>query len=167
MQRPKKISFAPPFIVAYIFKETVLFPLGITTNDLGDVFSKQIGCSYAELLQGKENTPENRSRAYCQLIKKYPEGLFKGFSYPDLNKHEDYTLQVLSGKRGETASISVAESDSQNSDEEELDLGSDIGSDEEAMTAESGTQVFSPEYPCCYSGNVHCNRKIFRGYHFL
>ncbi len=78
------------------------------------MFANQIATSYTAELEGKQNSSANRSKAYCHLVKRYPEGLFKGFSYPDLSKNEDYQLQVLSGKRGEAASISVAESDNQN-----------------------------------------------------
>ncbi len=92
-------------------------------------------------MAGKTNNAQNRSNAYCDLVRMYPEGLFKGFSYPNMSKKEDYTLQVLSGKRGETASISVAESDNANSDEEELDLGSDAGSDEEAIEKGAESEV--------------------------
>ncbi len=105
------------------------------------MFTSQIGSSFAESLTGKANNSNNRSKAYCELVKKYPEGLFKGFSYPDLSKKEDYRLQVLSGKRGEAASISVVESENQNSDEEELDLGSDVGSDEDPVQEGAESEV--------------------------
>ena len=117
------------------------FLAGITTKDLELVFENQIAPSYAEELVHKENNSVTRSKAYCHLVKRFPEGLFKGFSYPDLSKNEDYKLQVLSGKRGEAASISVAESDNHNSDEEELDLGSDVGSDEEPVQEGDDSQV--------------------------
>ncbi len=92
-------------------------------------------------MAGKPNNAKNRSLAYCELVRMYPEGVFKGFSFPNLSKKEDYTLQILSGKRGETASISVAESENGNSDEEELELGSDAGSDEEVINAGAQSEV--------------------------
>ena len=120
---------------------SVRFPLGVTTDILQDVFNSQIWQGFAAKMAGKPNNALNRSQAYCELVKMYPEGLFKGFSYPNLNKKEDYTLQILSGKRGETASISVAESDNGNSDEEELELGSDAGSDEEVIHEGAQSEV--------------------------
>ncbi len=123
----------------------MLFPQGIPTEDLHRVFTKQIGQSFVDILAGKENTSATRSRAYCQLVKMYPEGLFKGFSFPNLAAKEDYTLQVLSGKRGEAASISVAESENANSDEEELDLGSEADSEEDSVpVADSESLVVFP-----------------------
>lgn len=127
------------------------FPTGITMKDLESVFTSQIGSSYTEALKGKTNNSNNRSRAYCELVKKYPEGLFKGFSYPDLSKQEDYRLQVLSGKRGEAASISVVESENQNSDEEELDLGSDVGSEEDPVEEGADSEVKFPLFPYIFS----------------
>ncbi len=124
---------------------SVLFPQGVTTEDLHRVFTHQIGQSFVDLLHGKEDNSRNRSRAYCELVRIYPEGLFKGFSYPNLAKKEDYTLQVLSGKRGEAACISVAESENANSDEEELDLGSEAESENDSVpVAESQSMVRFP-----------------------
>ena len=105
------------------------------------MFTQQIGQSFADKLEGKVRNSKTRSMAYCDLVKMFPEGLFKGFSYPNLLKKEDYTLQVLSEKRGEAATISVNESDTGNSDEEELDLGSDVGSDEEAFAGGAASEV--------------------------
>ncbi len=84
------------------------------------------------MMKNQPSNPRTRCKVYADLTRTFPEGIFKGFTYPNLQKREDYTLRVLSGKRGETGSISVCESSEPNgSDEEEIDLGSDAETDNE------------------------------------
>ncbi len=126
-------------------------PLGVTSEELERVFHQQIWRSFLELMKGKPNIASNRAQAYCQLTNTFPEGLFHGYSYPNLSKGEDYTLEILSGKRGETGSISVNESDGADDSQEGLDLGSGAGSDCDEEEGDLESQVFpgiSFLFPC-------------------
>ncbi len=83
-------------------------------------------------MKGKKNNPANRCAVYADLTRMFPEGIFKGFTYPNMSNGEEYKLRVLSGKRGETGSISVLEtSDSNSSGKGEIDLGSGADTDDE------------------------------------
>ncbi len=98
------------------------------------------------MMKNKQSNPRTRCKVYAELTRIFPEGIFKGFTYPNLHEREDYTLRILSGKRGETGSISVCESSEANgSDEEEIDLGSDADTDNEEKNYEESaviTRVF-------------------------
>ncbi len=106
------------------------------------VFHQQIWRQFLEYMKGKPNIAANRAQAYCQLTATFPEGLFHGYSYPNLLKGEDYTLEILSGKRGETGSISVNESDAADDNQDGLDLGSGAGSDCDEEEGDLESQVF-------------------------
>ena len=121
-------------------------PTGVTVEELERVFHQQIWRQFLEYMKGKPNIASNRAQAYCQLTSTFPEGLFHGYSYPDLTKGEDYTLESLSGKRGETGSISVNESDGGDDNQDILDLGSGVGSDCDDEEGDLESQVF----PCCF-----------------
>ncbi len=115
------------------------------------MFHQKIWREFLECLKGKPNTAANRAEAYCKLAATFPEGLFHGYSYPNLLKGEDYTLEILSGKRGETGSISVNESDSPGDDQGGLDLGSGAGSDCDEDEGDLESQVIpgvSLAFPC-------------------
>ncbi len=97
-----------------------------------DIFLGQIGKTFDAMMKQQPNNPRTRCKVYAELTRIFPEGIFKGFTYPNLKNHEDYTLRVLSGKRRETGSISVYESSEPNgSNEEEVDLGSEADTDNE------------------------------------
>ncbi len=104
------------------------------------VFHQRIWQEFLSLMRGTPNTSENRGKAYVKLCQTFPEGLYHGYSYPNLQKGEDYTREILSGKRGEPGLVSVAESDGQE-DGEGLDLGSGAGSDREESEEEMDSQV--------------------------
>ena len=93
-------------------------------------------------MKGKPNVATNRADAYCKLTSTFPEGLFHGYSYPNLLNGEDYTLEILSGKRGEAGSISVNESDGGDGGQDGLDLGSGAGSDCDEEEGDQDSQVF-------------------------
>ena len=105
------------------------------------VFHHQIWKEFLALMEGKPNTAENRGKAYCKLCQIYPEGLYHGYSYPNLTKGEDYQREIITGKRGEPGSISVNESEGPADEEEGLDLGSGAGSDEEEADGAEESQV--------------------------
>ncbi len=105
------------------------------------VFHHQIWKEFLALMEGKPNTAENRGKAYCKLCQIYPEGLYHGYSYPNLSKGEDYQREIVTGKRGEPGSISVNESEGPADDEEGLELGSGAGSDVEEPDGDEDSQV--------------------------
>ncbi len=104
------------------------------------VFHQRIWKEFLALMSGKPNTAENRGKAYVKLCQTFPEGLYHGYSYPNIQKGEDYTREILSGKRGESGSVSVAESDGQD-DVDGLDLGSGAGSDREEADEDMDSEV--------------------------
>ncbi len=106
--------------------------LGVEASDVDEIFLSQIGKTFDDMMKGKKNNPASRCGVYADLTRVFPEGIFKGFTYPNISAGEDYTLRVLSGKRGETGSISVLEtSDSNSSGKGEIDLGSGADTDDE------------------------------------
>ncbi len=116
------------------------------------VFHHRIWQEFLALMQGVANTAENRGKAYVKLCQTFPEGLYHGYSYPNIQKGEDYTREILSGKRGEPGSVSVAESEGQD-DGDGLDLGSGAGSDREEGDDDMDSQVIPAEplrFPCLF-----------------
>ena len=105
------------------------------------VFHNQIWKEFLAQMEGRPNTAENRGKAYCRLCQIYPEGLYHGYSYPNLTKGEDYTREIITGKRGEPGSISVNDSEGPADEEDGLDLGSGAGSDAEEPDGEEDSQV--------------------------
>ncbi len=115
---------------------------GVEADDVDTIFLQQIGKTFDEMMKGKKNNPASRCGVYADLTKVFPEGIFKGFTYPNVRKGEDYTLRVLSGKRGETGSISVLEtSDSNSSGRAEIDLGSGADTDDEDKEYEESVVI--------------------------
>ena len=102
----------------------------------------QIGKTFDAMMKNKPSNPRTRCKVYAELTRVFPEGIFKGFTYPNLKEREDYTLRILSGKRGETGSISVCDSSEPNgSDEEDIDLGSDAETDNEEKDYEESAVI--------------------------
>ncbi len=116
------------------------------------VFHHRIWQEFLALMHGTANTAENCGKAYVKLCRTFPEGLYHGYSYPNLQKGEDYTREILSGKRGEPGSVSVAESDGQE-EEDGLDLGSGAGSDREEGDEDMDSQV-NPTDSACFPAFV-------------
>ncbi len=109
---------------------------------MDEIFLKQIGKTFDDMMKGKKNNPANRCGVYAELTRMFPEGIFKGFTYPNISAGEEYTLRVLSGKRGETGSISVLEtSDSNSSGRGEIDLGSGADTEDEDKDYEESAVI--------------------------
>ena len=49
-------------------------------------------------------------QTYLRMLKKFPEGVFCGFSYPDFEKNESYQLKELSGSRGQVTHVTAEDS---------------------------------------------------------
>ena len=99
---------------------------------MDEIFLCQIGKTFDDMMKGQKNNPATRCSVYADLTRIFPKGIFKGFTYPNIQAGEQYTLRVLSGKRGETGSISVLESsDNNSSGRGEIDLGSGADTDDD------------------------------------
>ncbi len=125
-------------------------------SDVDEIFLNQIGKTFDTLMKQKKNNPANRCGVYAELTRIFPEGIFKGFTYPDISKGEEYTLRFLSGKRGETGSISVLEtSDSNSSGKAEIDLGSGADTDDEEKEYEESAVKTQGKYDTALPYNYH------------
>ncbi len=89
---------------------------------MDEVINTKLAEEFIDLMKGKIPSMASRSIAYRQMTRIFPEGMFKGFSYPHMGKGECYTLQELSGKRGETGNISVADSTGDDATEAEVEI---------------------------------------------
>ncbi len=86
---------------------------------MDEIINCQLEESNVELMRGLPDNQKYRSKAYKRLTRFYPEGVYTGFTYPHMGQGETYRLISLTGKRGETAEISINDSNGADADSED------------------------------------------------
>ena len=83
------------------------FPAGVTAKDVDCIIEDQLEPTFRAFFHNGENS---LYQAYMRVLRMFPEGVFYGFSYPNLSLGEMYQLKVLSGSRGEVTHVPAEDS---------------------------------------------------------
>jgi hypothetical protein len=81
-----------------------------------------------KIKNGKTETKEER--AYKKCLRAFPEGIFRGYTYPDKTKNEKYVLDGVTNNNGADPALDVTcnetADNSTASDSSDSDLGSQV-----------------------------------------